>query len=237
MSEVHQPAGSVRPPPEGVAVEGFETLLSVGRRRGYLTQDDLILVLQAVELTHDVIEDVVLRVREEGIEYVEQTRNGAAPVVLEEAVAEAVAEVVAEEVVEGLPATLAVVEPAAEADDGEAGEDADGPLQRLRRRAFKREPVDEVMDRQTPRPGRARIASYTSPDHGGGTAADPVHTYLKEIGKVPLLTGELEVELAKRIEAGNDAATEIALHEAGSGARKLPSEERTRLRMKVRKGQ
>jgi RNA polymerase primary sigma factor len=237
MSEVHQPAGSVRPPPEGVAVEGFETLLSVGRRRGYLTQDDLILVLQAVELTHDVIEDVVLRVREEGIEYVEQTRSGAAPVVLEEAVAEAVAEVVAEEVVEGLPANLAVVEPAAEKDDGEAGEDGDGPLQRLRRRAFKREPVDEVMDRQTPRPGRGRIASYTSPDHGGGTAADPVHTYLKEIGKVPLLTGELEVELAKRIEAGNDAATEIALHEAAAGARKLPSEERTRLRMKVRKGQ
>ena len=237
MSEVHQPAGSVRPPPEGVAVEGFETLLSVGRRRGYLTQDDLILVLQAVELTHDVIEDVVLRVREEGIEYVEQTRSGAAPVVLEEAVAEAVAEVVAEEVVEGLPANLAVVEPTAETDDGEAGEDGDGPLQRLRRRAFKREPVDEVMDRQTPRPGRGRIASYTSPDHGGGTAADPVHTYLKEIGKVPLLTGELEVELAKRIESGNDAATEIALHEAAAGARKLPSEERTRLRMKVRKGQ
>ena len=111
MSEVHQPTGSVRPPPEGVAVDGFETLLSVGRRRGYLTQDDLILVLQAVELTHDVIEDVVSRVREENIEYVEQTRNGAAPVVLEEAVAEAVAEVVAEEVVEALPADLAPAEP------------------------------------------------------------------------------------------------------------------------------
>ena len=56
--------------------------------------------------------------RAEGIEYVEQTRNGAAPVVLEEAVAEAVAEVVAEEVVEALPADLAVVEPAPDADDG-----------------------------------------------------------------------------------------------------------------------
>jgi RNA polymerase primary sigma factor len=238
MSEVHQPAGSLRPPPEGVAVEGFETLLSVGRRRGYLTQDDLILVLQAVELTHDVIEDVVARVREEGIEYVEQTRNGAAPVVLEEAVAEAVAEVVAEEVVEGLPSNLAVVEPVVEPAEGDdTADEGDGPLQRLKRRTFKREPVDEVMDRQTPRPGRGRIASYTSPDHGGGTAADPVHTYLKEIGKVPLLTGELEVELAKRIEAGNEAADELALREAAAGTRKIPSEERTRLRMKVRKGQ
>src|ERR1700722_1449054 len=156
MSEVHQPAGSVRPPPEGVAVEGFETLLSVGRRRGHLTQDDLILVLQAVELTHDVIEDVVMRVREEGIEYVEQTRNGAAPVVLEEAVAEAVAEVVAEEVVEGLPANLAVVAPAAEPQDEETGEEGDSPLLRLRRRAFKREPVGEGMDRHAQRPRRGR---------------------------------------------------------------------------------
>jgi RNA polymerase primary sigma factor len=221
-----------------VAVEGFETLLSVGRRRGYLTQDDLILVLQAVELTHDVIEDVVLRVREEGIEYVEQTRSGAAPVVLEEAVAEAVAEVVAEEVVEALPGNLTVVAPVVEPAEGDdSGDEADGPLQRLKRRAFKREPVDEVMDRQTPRPGRGRIASYSSPDHGGGTAADPVHTYLKEIGKVPLLTGELEVELAKRIEAGNAAAEETARHEAAAGTRKVPSEERTRLRMQVRRGQ
>ncbi len=239
MSEVHQPAGSVRPPPEGVAVEGFETLLSVGRRRGYLTQDDLILVLQAVELTHDVIEDVVLRVRQEGIEYVEETRSGAAPVVLAEAVAEAVAEVVAEEVVEALPATLDGADPAVAPDDGDAedGADSQGPLQRLKRRAFKREPVDEVMDRQTPRPGRGRIAAYSSPDHGGGTAADPVHTYLKEIGKVPLLTGELEVELAKRIEAGNAAADEIALGQPAAGVRKVPAEERTRLRMQVRKGQ
>jgi RNA polymerase primary sigma factor len=104
------------------------------------------------------------------------------------------------------------------------------------RRVFKREPVDEVMDRQTPRPGRGRIASYTSPEHGGGTAADPVHTYLKEIGKVPLLTAELEVELAKRIEAGNEASEEIAGVEAVPGGRLAP-EERTRLRMQVRRGQ
>ena len=237
MSEVHPTAGSVRPPPEGVAVEGFETLLSVGRRRGYLTQDDLILVLQAVELTYDVIESVVARVRAEGIEYVEE-RNGSAPVVLEEAVAEAVAEVVAEEVVEALPTDLAPApEPAVDDDDDESGEGEPGPLGRMRRRAFKRGPVDEVIDRQTPRPGRARIASYTSADHSGGTAADPVHTYLKEIGKVPLLTAELEVELAKRIEAGNEATESMAQAEAATGARMARGEERTRLRMQVRKGQ
>ncbi|MFB0917934.1 MAG: RNA polymerase sigma factor RpoD [Clostridiaceae bacterium] len=35
---------------------------------------------------------------------------------------------------------------------------------------------------------------------------DPVRMYLKEIGKVPLLNSEQEVELAKRIEAGDEVA-------------------------------
>ena len=38
--------------------------------------------------------------------------------------------------------------------------------------------------------------------HQAGATADPVKDYLKQIGKVPLLNAEQEVELAKRIEAG-----------------------------------
>ena len=47
----------------------------------------------------------------------------------------------------------------------------------------------------------------------GGSAEDPVHTYLKEIGRVPLLNAELEVEIAQTIEEGNAAAAKLAAHE------------------------
>jgi RNA polymerase primary sigma factor len=45
---------------------------------------------------------------------------------------------------------------------------------------------------------------------GGGASTDPVKDYLKQIGKVALLTAGQEVELAKRIEAGVFADHQLA---------------------------
>jgi RNA polymerase primary sigma factor len=53
-----------------------------------------------------------------------------------------------------------------------------------------------------------------------GATADPVKDYLKQIGKVPLLNAEQEVELAKRIEAGLFAEEKLA--DTGTG---LPPEQ------------
>ena len=50
-----------------------------------------------------------------------------------------------------------------------------------------------------------------------GATADPVKDYLKQIGKVPLLNAEQEVELAKRIEAGLFAEEKLAQGTAGGG--------------------
>ena len=55
-----------------------------------------------------------------------------------------------------------------------------------------------------------------------GATADPVKDYLKQIGKVPLLNAEQEVELAKRIEAGLFAEEKLA--RAGKQEPKLRGE-------------
>ncbi len=73
-----------------------------------------------------------------------------------------------------------------------------------------------------PRASRASDPASTSePDSFRGSAADPVHMYLKEIGKVKLLDAALEVELAERILAGTEAEARLAadeLNHARSGA-------------------
>jgi RNA polymerase primary sigma factor len=113
---------------------------------------------------------------------------------------------------------------------------AEGIAERVQSRSAAR--ADAVSDNGQRRKNGKRPTSAES----SGSAEDPVHTYLKEIGRVPLLNAALEVEIAQAIEVGNEAAARIAAHEAaerGEGAEEdlLKGTDLTRNRRVVRKGQ
>jgi RNA polymerase primary sigma factor len=74
-------------------------------------------------------------------------------------------------------------------------------------------------------------------DRSGSGSADPVRVYLKEIGRVSLLTGMEEVTLAKRIEAGGQAAVRLAELEAAGRIDELELVARRRLERTSRDGE
>jgi len=160
------PEGTAAPAfPEGVPAEAFRTLLAAGRAHGTITSEDLMYVLKSVELSPELITEVVDQVQSQGIEYVDDTPTVAEA---EAAVREAVAVVEAVAAAGAKPAEDAPPRP--------------GPI------------------RHQPRP-RGPDPSGFGQDRSGGST-DFVRMYMRDIGKVPLLSSEQEVSLAERVQAG-----------------------------------
>ncbi|HEX6392662.1 MAG TPA: RNA polymerase sigma factor RpoD [Acidimicrobiales bacterium] len=174
--------GSIPFTPEGEMTGHFVALLLVGRERGYLTPDDLMEVMESVELTPTLINAAIGRVKAAGIEWRDDTLLVAEG---EDADLEEVAKPVINNV---------IIDDLAAKESALALARFSGPAgQRLRARSGAG--------------GEPRFDFDLSP---GGSTSDPVRMYLKEIGKVPLLTATEEVVLARCVEQGIAAADRLA---------------------------
>ena len=124
-------AGEAGGTPEATVPPELKALVEVGRKKGYVTHDDILEQFPDAEQNVELIDRVYSVLSEQGIEVVEDAREAGQP------------------------------KPRVEEEEREAE---------------------------------------------GVAIDDPVRMYLKEIGKVPLLTPEQEVDLAQRMEKGDEAA-------------------------------
>jgi len=157
----------------------MDMLLKMGRSKGNLTDEEIQGALSDIELSEEQFGRVYSYFKDAGIEIVEDPSHLLDP----DAVADSVA----------------IVEPP----EREVGDDDDGP-------AAEVAVVDIVLPKVAAKGGKKKAkkrAADTS--HLAPLTGDPVRMYLKEIGKVPLLTAAQEVDLAMKIEAGLEAGAKL----------------------------
>jgi RNA polymerase primary sigma factor len=193
-------------------VEGpLARLIEHARRTGRITQHDLVRALPRVELTPEVVATIMRRCAEAGIvvEEVDVVDAGASEGTIE-------------------PGTSALLlgGPLAGGRLGSARRNADGPLT-----------VNDLRGRRLSAALRrkARMSDRRSDESGSGSS-DPVRMYLREIGRVRLLTAGEEVELAKRIEAGALASERLADLDAAGTLDDLPAAESRDLQLSADDG-
>lgn len=133
---------------------GVARLVALGRRKGFVTIDDILGVFPDAERDVDQLEEAFVALLSAGVPYVDETEIG------------------------GKPETAAMLDEDEEKDD-EKEELPEGFL--------KQDNLLANIDTQ-----------------------DTIGMYLKEVGRVPLLTAEEEVDLAQRIERGRFAREELA---------------------------
>ena len=184
--------------PEVLASAEFVTILNVGRERGVLTMEEVMPALRDEELTAELILAVTQAIHAVGIAF--DAGQGDVQEALEVPDVPGLADMADLADVPGL-ANMADVPGLAAVPDP--------PDVQARAVVAPPPPRAPITPRRARPPAVERLIS----DDGGltGSGADPVRFYLKEIGKVSLLSAEQEVDLAQRIEAGGYA--ELALAE------------------------
>lgn len=168
----------------------IDKLVDMGAKSGSVTEDEIQVVLKDVEVSDAQLTSIYRSLRDHGVEVTSQVDGDDAPIDVDD------------------------VDDVDDLDDDlgdESSEDHDIKVAKL---------AESEMGSVRKKKPRARTTRSRSRARGIDASTvmltgDPVRMYLKEIGKVDLLTAADEVDLAMKIEAGLDATEKLEAADRG----------------------
>ncbi len=172
----------------------IEKLLDLGSKAGSVTEDEIQIVLKNVDVTDAQLSSIYQFLRDRGVEIVSATEDDDSELIVDDDDRNVSHD---DDVLDG----------------DESDEDHD--LKMARQADAEMASTKSKKKARTVRTTRSRSRARGIDASTVMLTGDPVRMYLKEIGKVDLLTAAEEVDLAMKIEAGLDAADKLEKQEAG----------------------
>ena len=172
----------------------IEKLLDLGSKAGSVTEDEIQIVLKNVDVTDAQLSSIYQFLRDRGVEIVSATEDDDSELIVDDDDRD-------------------VSHDDDDLDGDESDEDHD--LKMARQADAEMASTKSKKKARTVRTTRSRSRACGIDASTVMLTGDPVRMYLKEIGKVDLLTAAEEVDLAMKIEAGLDAADKLEKQEAG----------------------
>ena len=171
----------------------IEKLLDLGSKAGSVTEDEIQIVLKDVDVTDAQLTSIYQFLRDRGVEIVSATEDDDSELVVDDDDRDVMDD---------------------DAMDGDES-DEDHDLKMAKQADAEMASTKSKKKARTVRTTRSRSRARGIDASTVMLTGDPVRMYLKEIGKVDLLTAAEEVDLAMKIEAGLDAADKLEQQEAG----------------------
>ena len=172
----------------------IEKLLDLGSKAGSVTEDEIQIVLKNVDVTDAQLSSIYQFLRDRGVEIVSATEDDDSELIVDDDDRD-------------------VSHDDDDLDGDESDEDHD--LKMARQADAEMASTKSKKKARAVRTTRSRSRARGIDASTVMLTGDPVRMYLKEIGKVDLLTAAEEVDLAMKIEAGLDAADKLEKQEAG----------------------
>ena len=168
----------------------IDKLVDMGAKSGSVTEDEIQVVLKDVEVSDAQLTSIYRSLRDHGVEVTSQVDGDDAPIDVDDV-----------DDVDGLDDDLG----------DESSEDHDIKVAKLAESEMGSARKKKPRARTT----RSRVRARGIDASTVMLTGDPVRMYLKEIGKVDLLTAADEVDLAMKIEAGLDATEKLEAADRG----------------------